>query len=181
MDCKITSSKHRRGAAFTITEFVIASAITILLMVALMAFSMFSGRSLLAMGNYLDLDAQSRRALDSLTKDVRRAKAVTAYTNNTIYFTDYDGKALSFAFDPTNRVFTRTKDKETTTLLEHCDTLTFNMLERDALSDSFELITATNAAYCKALYVTWTCSRTFIAPSVNAANLTSANIVMRLK
>ena len=181
MDCKITSSKHRRRAAFTITEFVMASAITIVLMVALMAFSMFSGRSLLAMSNYLDLDAQSRRALDSLTKDVRRAKEVAAYNTNSITFTDYDGASLVFTFSPTDRTFTRTKSSQTTTLLENCDTLSFNMLERDATSGTFDLTAATNAANCKAIWVTWKCSRTFVAPSVNADNLTTANIVLRLK
>ncbi len=181
MDCKITSRDNRRRAAFTITEFVFASAITIVLMVALMAFSLFSGRSLLAMGNYLDLDAQSRRALDSLTKDVRRAREVAAYGTNSITFTDFDNKSLVFTFSPTNRTFTRTKDSQTTTLLENCDTLSFNMLEREANSGSFDLTAATNVINCKALWVTWKCSRTFIAPSVNAANTTTANIVMRLK
>ncbi len=181
MDCKITSRNNRRHAAFTITEFVFASAITIVLMVALMAFSLFSGRSLLAMSNYLDLDAQSRRALDSLTKEVRRAKAVAAYTTNSITFTDYDNKSLVFTFSPTNRVFTRTKDNETTTLLQNCDTLSFNMLERDPIENSFELTTATNVADCKSIWITWKCSRTFVAPAVNADNLTTANIVLRLK
>jgi hypothetical protein len=150
-------------------------------MVALMAFSIFSGRSLLAMSNYLDLDAQSRRALDNLTKEIRRAKAVASYNTNIITFTDYDGNPLVFTFNPTNRTFTRTKGGATTTLLENCDALSFNMLERDPVSGTFDMIVATNAASCKAIWVTWKCSRTFIAPAVNADNLTTANIVMRMK
>jgi hypothetical protein len=181
MDCKITSRNNRRRAGFTLTEFVVASFIAIVLMVALMAFSLFSGRSLLAMSNYLDLDAQSRRALDSLTKEMRRAKAVAAYSTNSITFTDFDGAALTFTFSPTNRTFQRTKGSETTTLLENCDTLSFNMLERDPIENSFELTTATNVANCKSIWITWKCSRTFVAPAVNADNLTTANIVLRLK
>ena len=37
MDCKITSPTNRRRAGFTITEFVLASAITVVLMVAIPA------------------------------------------------------------------------------------------------------------------------------------------------
>lgn len=181
MDCKITSPTNRRRAGFTITEFVLASAITVVLMVAIMAFSMFSGRSLLAMSNYMDLDAQSRRALDNLTKEVRRAKAVTAYSTNSITFTDYDGASLVFTFSPTSRTLVRTKNSDTTTLLENCDSLSFNMLERDPNDGTFDMTTATNVTNCKALWVTWKCSRTFIAPSVNADNMTTANIVLRIK
>lgn len=181
MDCKTTSSIKRRHSAFTITEFVFASAIVLVLMTALMAFSMFSGRSLLAMSNYLDLDAQSRRALDNMTKEVRRSTAVTAYTTNSITLTDYDGKSFSYTYSPTNRTVTRTRDNKTTTLLENCDSLTFNMLERNPNDGTFDMTAATNAAACKALWVTWKCSRIFIAPQVNADTMTTANIVLRIK
>ena len=46
---------------------------------------------------------------------------------------------------------------------------------------TFDMAIATNAAYCKAIWITWKCSRTFVAPAVNADNLTTANIVLRMK
>ena len=181
MECKTSPAARRLRAGFTLAEFTIASGIVGVLMVALMSFSIFSGRSLLAMGNYIDLDSQSRRALDNLTKEVRRSQTVKAYTTNSITLTDYDADDLMYTYSPSARTLTRTKQNTTTTVLENCDSLTFNMLARDPVSSSWDLTATTNLTQCKALWVYWKCSRTFIAPQVNASTMTSANIVLRVK
>lgn len=183
MECKITSPANPRArrAAFTLAELVISGGIVAVLAGIIMAFSMFSSRSLLAMGNYLHLDSKSRTALDRLTKEIRRSQNVTAYTTNSVTLKDSDGNPLLFTYNSSTRTLTRTKDSKTDTLLEDVDWLNFDLLERNPTDGDWSLTTATNFTYCKALGLSWSCSRTFVAPSVNASSLTAANIVLRVK
>ncbi len=68
MASKTTSIKPNAGprrAAFVLSEVIVATGITALLMVALVAFFMFAGQSFAAMFNYADLDGANRIAMDT--------------------------------------------------------------------------------------------------------------------
>jgi hypothetical protein len=94
---------------------------------------------------------------------------------------DHDKKEVTFAYDPSARQLTRTKNKKTTVLLGDCDSLTFSMYGRVPNSGSYDLDPVTDPALCKAINVTWSCSRIFIKPRINALSTISATIILRLK
>jgi hypothetical protein len=162
-------------------EFLVAGSVGVLCVGALVAFSMFSSRSLLAMGNYTDMDAQARIALDTLTKEIRQAIAVTGYTTNGIALKDYDGQTLQFGYDPVARKLNRTKKGTTAVLLKDCDALSFTLLGREPNDGTFDLEVTTTPAQCKAVFVTWNCSRKFVDAKLNTANMNTATIVLRMK
>lgn len=181
MECKTTSRTKSRRAGFTLTEVLMSLGIVGICAVALVAFSMFSGRGLLAMSNHMELEAQARKALDQMTKEIRGCKGVTAYATNSITFLDQNNAALTYAFNASAQTLTRTLGGVATTTLTGCDTLSFALYDRDVNSGNWDLLPAAAISDCKSVQVSWNCSRKFLDAKLNAANTTTAIIVMRLK
>ena len=181
MDCKITSPVKRRARGFTYVEFLVASALGVIVAGTLVAFSLYSGRSILAMSNCLELDAQSRTALDTMVWQIRQTQGVSAFTTNSISLTDYDNKTLTFSYDPSAKKLTRTKGTESTVLLKGCDALSFNMFSRDPNDGSWDLNPTTDRTQCKAVFISWNCSRKFVETKLNTESMTSATVVIRNK
>lgn len=152
-----------------------------LVLAALLSFTLMSSNNLLMTRNFLVLDAQARTALDKMTSELRQSLSVTNASSNRLTVVHYSGKPLTYAYNSTNRQVTRTFDNKTTVLLADCDRLAFTLFNGDPQSDTFELVPTTDVAACKAVRVEWDCSKSYIEPRVNAVNNTSATIVMRMK
>jgi len=179
------ATRARQGArGFTFVELMFACTLAVILTGVLLGFTLYSGRSILAMSNYLELDAQSRTALDTMVQQMRRSAAVTSFTSNSIALIDYDGKPLTFTYDKTKKELYRIKDDskkgvKSTRLLRGCDGLTFNLFAGDPIDGSWKLTPTTKTNECKAIFVSWNCSRKFLDTKVNTESMTSATVVLR--
>src|SRR6266849_9716552 len=110
MDSRITPTKTNSGprrAAFVLSEVIVATGITALLMVGLVAFFMFAGESFAAMFNYADLDGANRIAMDTLTTDLRQCNKVKIYTTTSLTLEDYDLSILTYTYDPAAKTLVR--------------------------------------------------------------------------
>jgi prepilin-type N-terminal cleavage/methylation domain-containing protein len=176
---------RRRQSAFTLPEMLVSSGIGGIVLAAVAMLTVFSSRSFVAIGNYMDLDRASRNALDQLTKEVRQTIALTSYATNQLIFTDYDTNTLTFSWSPITKQLTRTKDGVTKVLLNQCDYLTFRICQRSPIPGQFNFYPATNTAgvftpsLCKLVDVSWRCSRQILQKKVNTESVQTAKIVLR--
>src|SRR5262245_47469586 len=107
-ESRITSTDRRAWqtrSGFTFTEMIISMALATIVASALLILSVSTGRSLAELVNYVDLDHSNRIALDSMTRELRQVKYVTAYSSNSLSFVDWDGAALSYVYSPSDRRF----------------------------------------------------------------------------
>ena len=164
MECKTISTSPKRDGqtGATLAEYVMAMAVGCLVLAAVCAFSLFTGRSFAAYNAYMDLDLSNRRTLDQMTKDIRSVLALTNITDNSITLLDADGQPLTYAYDPTNCLLTRTKLLKTTVLLKNCSRLQFSMNMRNMSNGTFMFFPTTNVFECKAVSVDWACTRSFL-------------------
>src|SRR5262245_58119731 len=125
MDFK-TTCINRRNSAFTLVELMVAIAVGMVVMAGVMSFLFFSSRSFIALGNYLDLDQRTQLALDKMSREIRQVHKLTSYASTNLTFEDADGP-LSYTYNPTKQVLTRTKGGVTETLLTGCDSLQFSI------------------------------------------------------
>ena len=183
MASKTTSIKPNAGprrAAFVLSEVIVATGITALLMVALVAFFMFAGQSFAAMFNYADLDGANRIAMDTLTTDLRQCNKVTLCTANNITLQDYDGATLSYTYDPAAKTLVRTRNgANATTLLKGCTSLTFTICQRNPVGGSYDVYPAATAATAKVVNISWICARSIFGNSINTESVQTARIVIR--
>jgi len=172
------SKKRRR--ALTLVETLVAVGVSSIAFAALAAFSFYSGRSFAAIGNYVDLDNTSRKAVDMMTKEIRQAKSLTGYQTNALTFNDFDDKQLQYIYDPARQTLTRVKDTIPTVLLTGCDSLEFHTYTRAPMPNG-NFDPATDPGECKLIDMKWRCSRLLLGNKANTETVQTAKVVIRNK
>lgn len=184
-----------RNRGFTLVEFMVCVALGTMIMAAVVTLTLFGTRSFISMGNYADLDNQSRNALDLVSRDIREATGVIALQTNPpilsltltnanqgqAYFLSWNSNTSNFKY--------RSTALGTETLLTGCDSWNFSLYQRTPL------VTATNITFflstnlsgnldftlCKLVQMSWHCSRTILSQKINTESMQTAQIVLRNK
>src|SRR5688572_19434020 len=100
MECKNTSIRAGRRAAFTLVELLVTSALGTLLLLAVATFSYFSSRRFVTLAYYTEMNQQSQFALDKLLKEIRQVRKLTAFSTNSLTFQDAAGSSLQSTYNP---------------------------------------------------------------------------------
>ena len=183
-------NRHRSGA--TLAETMVAMGLGSIVLVAILAISLFSARSYAALVNYVDLDNFSRSALDEMTSEIRQADFLVSgsatsmrfrFTNPTNAAAQWD---VNYVYNPSARTLTRIQGISRRILLEECDFLEFTYYRRNPATNSFDLyLTApeplVDPSICKAVQMRWICSRQIMQQAVNTESVQSARVVIRKK
>ena len=169
----------KRQSAFTLTEVLIASAISLILAGILAVFFAFSLRSFAAMTNYADMNQKSEMALDKMSKDIRQARSLTAYSTNSLTFLDVNNKSLTYTFNTTNGTLVRVSGGVSTTYLTNCDSLQFWIYQHTPISNTFDCYTPSVVANTRVIQMTWHCSRKIMGTKATTETVESATLSMR--
>jgi hypothetical protein len=180
MECNVTFSKPRRGAAFSLVELLVAIGIGAVILAALMQVIFYTGRSFAALMNYTELDKYSRNALDQMVYKIRQADELKSFTSNRIVFSYLKTNDLVYEYSPEKRVLSEELQGHTKIILKGCDNLSFLIFQRNTASGTFEQFpaTLTNNAV-KLVQLNWTCSRNVLGARINTESVQSAKIVLR--
>lgn len=179
---KATSTKpgSRQGQAGTgLAEAIIAIGITALIMLSLVAITVFSSRSFVALTNYVELDDNNRVAMDTLTRDLRECNRVTSCDTNSLVIEDSDGFAITYAYSDGAKTLTRTKNSAPRVILTGCDACRFVLCQRNTITNSYDVFPSATAANAKVVDVAWSCSRYILGQKANTENVQTARIVIR--
>ncbi|MGZ8898583.1 MAG: PilW family protein [Limisphaerales bacterium] len=181
MDCKITFLTNRRSqCAMTLVELLVAVFIGSLLMTGVAALSIYTARSFAALGNYMELDKNSRNTLDRMTQLIRESDGVLDWTKHELVLS-YKTQPLTFKYLPSDKKLVMTETNGTqSALLEGCDFLNFEIFQRTTMSGTYDQypVTADEAA-AKIVQISWVCSKKLIGSLINSESVQSAKIVIR--
>ena len=179
MVCKITFTRSRPAAAFTLPEVLVASGMGVLLMLVIALLSVYSSRSFVAIANYVNLDQVSQLALDKMSREIRQAHALTDFSPTSLTLEDVNRKPVRFSYDPSARILVRFGDGVTNVLLAECDALQFAKFQRTTISNTFDAYEPAFVTNTRLIQVTWTCSRKILGAKVNTESVKSAKVVLR--
>ena len=187
-------ARVKPASGFTLVETMVAMAAGCLLIGGVVALGMYTARSFNIIGNYVDLDSQSRNAADVLGREIRNASDLIAFsTNNPAYLTlqnDTTGQTITITYNKNTSTLTLAKTGQATqTLLANCDDWTFSLYDRhpDITATNIAFYAATNSAgqldpnFCKVINMSWKCSRTILGAKLNTESVQTAQIVLRNK
>ncbi len=190
-----TPTRQRRQPAFTLTEVLVATGLGSIVLTAVAFLTLYGSRSSVAICNYTDLDAQSRYALDVMSRELRQATAITAVQPNlpvkslTLINAD-QGKTLRLVWDSDTRTMLfQVTGQPDQTLLTECDRWDFSFFSRTpwVSGSDIQFYPATNSAgnldpkLCKLITMSWKCSRKILGQKVNTETVQTAQIVLRNK
>jgi Tfp pilus assembly protein PilW len=94
----------RRRGAFTLVEVMVSASLATMVLAGVMSAFLFIGRTGFNAGNYSEMEAQTRRALDRFATDARRATGVQWHSSHQLTFTLPTAGAgttqVTYAYDP---------------------------------------------------------------------------------
>jgi Tfp pilus assembly protein PilW len=173
----------RRARGFTLVELWIATALSVLVLTVVVSFSLYMSRSFAVLGNYLDMERNSQRAMDMLTRDIRQAWGLAACDATQIVLkADTNGNQIVYQYSPEKQTLTRIGEGATRILLTGCRSLSFSNYQRNPIPGTFgQYPVATGPSEAKLVSVTWVCARQLAGQSTNSDSVQTAKIVMRKK
>ena len=176
-----TKRGKSRQIGMTLIEVMVAVAISSIVLGGFAALIFYTGRSFAALANYVDLDATSRNALDTMSREIRQTKRLKAGTSTSLTFEDFDGKDLVYEYDAVTRHLSRTKDGvvDDDPLLTECNFLEFKLYQRNPINGKYDQYPTANPDNCKVVQLRWVCSRDLIKQKWNTESVQSAKIVIR--
>jgi hypothetical protein len=113
-----------------------------------------------------------------MSRDVRKAQTMTAYSSTNIAMINNSGAAFSYTYNQNAKTLTRTVGGVGKVLLTSCDRLAFNIYQRTP-TNGFAFYKTTLLSEAKLVDVNWRCSRQIQGQSVNTESIQTAKIVMR--
>lgn len=171
--------KQKPFWGYSLPEFMVTIGVGSIVFLAVTSLTLYTGRSFAGISNYVELDRESRNALDTLTRDIRQVNFLESFTTNRLVFEDSDRKQLIYEYNPQRKIFFKVKDGVTNILLRGCDELVIRTYQRNPIPGSYDLIPTTNATLCKALDISWICSRKVLNGLINTESIQTARIVIR--
>jgi prepilin-type N-terminal cleavage/methylation domain-containing protein len=185
-------SKTRKSAqAMTLPEMMVAISLSVIVLTMVMLLYIFGLRSFAAMGNYAELNSQSRLALDEMSREIRQSTSVleaqtsgstrwllVANTNTSPSTID----RFSWSQSTGQMVWERwlNGNKTTKTNLVGCDLWSFEMYTR-APDTNGAFSSTKDLSLCKLINMNWKCTRTILGKKLNSEAVLTAEIVLRNK
>jgi type II secretory pathway pseudopilin PulG len=170
---------QKSARAFSFIEMLVGIGVGSILLTVISALSLYSGRSFAALSNYSDLNQTSRKALDTMTRDIRQVNRLIDFNTNQLTFEDADGEALYFVYNPSSRRLRRIKGTTSEILLDHCDYLQFAIFQRNPIGGTYDQYPTASPSTCKLVQVNWICSRDLWQKPLNTESVQTAKIVIR--
>lgn len=187
-------SSGKGSSGFTLVEIMIALGLSSMIMAVAASMFLFGTRSFVCMGNYVDLDAKSRNAIDLMSRDLREATEVTAFetdaTLKKLTLTNaFAGTGTTYIWKATPGTLVCRKSGQTDQVyLTGCDAWNFELYQRTPQrGGGYTFIPATNATgaldltLCKLVNMSWKCSRTVMGSKMNTESVQTAQVVLRNK
>jgi hypothetical protein len=189
-----TAYRRAPADAFTLMEMMVTMFAGLIITGAVISLGIFTSNSFYMMGNYSDLDSQSRNAVDILGREIRNSSRLLAFsTNNPMYLlltnaTTGTCDKITYDSNSSNLVLTTTYQSVGTpalnrTLLINCDRFEFSLYNRapNITSTNLTFYAATDVNSCKIINFSWKCSRMILGTKFNTESVQTAQINLRNK
>ena len=172
-----------RFLGYTLVEIMVATGVFGIAALALGSVYLFSTTSFAALVNYAELDKINRTAMDTLSKEVRAAQAVTDATATSLTIINQDGDNVMYSFNSFSGKLLRTSGGISKTLLSDCTLLNFNLYQRNPVSGTYDIYPAATNNYSqtvKCVSLTWKASRKMPAGNNTVSeDIQTARVVIR--
>jgi Tfp pilus assembly protein PilW len=174
----------------SLVKLLVATGLGALLLAAGGMLSIYGTRTFATIGNYSDLEAKSRNALDVVSSQLRQTTAVITCRTNlpvkslALQTAGDDGGVVTveLAWDADARTFEIKTGEQKQILLTECDEWDFALFNRapNLGPDDISFNEATDLKDCKLINMSWRCSR-MMSGKTNAESVQALQVVLRNK
>ncbi len=184
------NSYSRGQKGYLLPEATVSLGITGLMTIVLCSVISFSSHTFASVWAYMDLNKQSKAALDVITRDIRQVTELSSFTSNQVDFlwidTQSNNNHLIFTYNPTDKTLSRSVNYgKAQVLVTGCEPLPgtnlFRIYQRTPKAttwNNYDPSTANFNKTAKVVLLAWKASRTNVA-NVLTETVQTAKIVMR--
>lgn len=180
-----TPNKTRKHAAgktgqrgWSLIETLVATAIGTFVAGSIVTTGVTLSDTMVAIGNYCDLNRASRTTLDTMSADLRNTASVTQVSSSSVTVSNFlTGEVIGYTWDGSNCV-TRTFNGGSQVMLKNCDYFSIANFQRNP-TNNFQFVPASSAATTKLISVSWHCSRQILGAKLNTESVQTAQICIR--
>jgi len=158
---------------------MVAASLGLLAALAIVTVGFYTSRSFVAMANYVNMDQRSQLALDKMSKEIRQARRLTAFSPTSLTMLDVTNSPVQFVYDSDSRKLFRVAGGVTNAYLTDCDSLNFEMFQHTVKSNTFQCYQPAYLTDAKVIQVTWVCSHKILGAKANTESVQSAQIALR--
>ena len=178
MDSRVISIRRRR-AGQSLPATVIGIGLASMLFAAIAAVYLYSARSFVDLGNYMQMDGNARSALDVMSADIRQADGIASYSSNALTL-KFGTNLMAYTHNTAQRTLSRQYGSDTRTLLTDCDGVYYNVFQRNPTNGVYDYFPdAASSTNSKLVEVTVLCTRSVLGRKANSTTLQSARVVIR--
>lgn len=182
--------RRRRENGAVLPETIVSLGISGLMTAVLCSIMSFSSHTFASMWAYMDLNKESKQALDIITRDVRQVTELTSYNSNQVDFLWVDSLSnnnhLTLTYNPATKTLNRSFNYgRSEVLVTGCEPLPgtnlFRVYQRTPEAktwNNYDPSTANFTKTAKVVLLAWKASRTNVA-NVLTETVQTAKIVMR--
>jgi len=179
MDCTITSINRPRHG-YTLVEVMISSVFSLLVLGVAVTFCFYISQGASAINNHTLLETEGQLAVDNLTRDLRQARSVSAYSTDSMTFVDVDNNPLVLTFDSTSNTLSLIKTNNQLFQITGCASAQFQMYGGMVGAGTLDNTNVTSSVTnCRAVLVNWMLSSNAVYHASASESLQSAKIVFR--
>lgn len=174
---------------FTLVEVLVSIAVGLVVISSIMTLAIISAQNFAATANYVQMNDQSRNALDRISREIRNATALHAFSmsNPQYLILTNDHNVSSATITYTNEVLLLDRTGEPTMmLLTNCDSFSFQIFNRyPIVGTNITFALSTNVSggldsqFTKVINMSWKCSRTILGSKLNTEIVQTAQVVLR--
>lgn len=181
----VAKANRRRSRGFTLTEVIMAATLTVVAVGGTLSTTLMILRSGYNIGNYTDMEAESRKSLDLFGRDVRMAQQIVWHNANRITLTIPTNSTgatdtCTYAYDSATKTFSRTQGGTTTTLLSGIETCTLAGYKQNGdAADTGDWATIANDT--KQLQLSVSSKRSQGSQVISTQKVISARFILRNK
>ena len=167
-------------SGMTLVEVMIGVAIASLLFAVIALFSFHAAHSSASAVNYVGLASQNRFAVDVMSKRLRQANEVLAFSPDDITVM-LEGRPVRYHYDQSARSVMEEISGRSRVLLEGVDAFRFEIFQRNAVAGSFDQAPAGSPLAAKLIQMSWQTSRTTSIIPTQTDGVVSCRVALRAK
>ncbi len=177
-------ARRPRRAGFTLTEIMVATALSAVVLGGVISSFIFLTRASLGIRNYTDMETEARNAMETFAQDVRMSSGVTwnSATSLTLAI-EQGGTATSatYSYDSGTGTFSRTFEGSSDVLITGIRSFAFNAYSIDTTSVSLASISSATNDATKQVQISLESERSQSNLALATNKVISARFVLRNK
>jgi Tfp pilus assembly protein PilW len=175
--------RAKAESGFTLVELMVASVISVFVIGTIAMLALISLQNYVATSNYVQMNNDSRNAMDWISREIRNASALIGYQTSNPQYLQLTNSCFANSTTITyvsNSIILSKTGQPDYTLLTGCTNFSFQLFSRQPDTNTVSYTnTTTSPQSCKVISLSWSCAQPIVGSKLCTEVMQSAQVMLR--